>query len=165
MPDRRPIEDLDMLHQRPTCLMETRRRPQHAKSETDMPDQRPIEDQHAPLVTDFPHRRLSCLIRDPSETSTCFIGDPSKTDMPHRRPIWNRHAPSDTHRRQTCLLVSDEACQGLRSGMSVSGGSPIRYVGLQWVSDEACRDLWWIFDNNNFFVNSKNCFYTTNQIF
>ena len=28
---------------------------------------------------------------------------------------------------------------GLQLGMSVSSGSPIRHVGLQWVFDEACR--------------------------
>ena len=37
MPDRRPIRDLDMLHQRPIG-------DRHAPSETDMPDRRPIGD-------------------------------------------------------------------------------------------------------------------------
>ena len=121
MTDRRPIEDLDMLHQRTACLIrdlsktstcfigdrhawsETHQRPQHATSETNMPDRRPIKDRHAPMVTDIPHQRLTCLIKNLSETSTCFIGDPSKSNMPHWRPIWNRHAPLETHKRPTCL--------------------------------------------------------------
>ena len=45
------------------------RRPRHAKLENDMPDWRPIEDRHAPLATDIPHRRLTCPIGDPSETN------------------------------------------------------------------------------------------------
>ena len=63
------IGDLDMLHRIPTCLigdplktstcfigdrhawLETHRRHRHAKSETNMSDWRPIEDRHAPSVS------------------------------------------------------------------------------------------------------------------
>ena len=112
---------LDMLHRRPTGMIgdpsetstcyigeqhvwsKTHRRLRHATSITIMHDRRPIKDQHSPSVTDIPHRRLTCLISVSSETSTCFIGDPSETNMPHRRSIWNRHAPSETHCKPTCL--------------------------------------------------------------
>ena len=127
-------------------LWETNQRPRHAKSETNMSDRRPIKDLHAPVVTDIPHWRPTYLIGDPSETSKCFIGDPSETDMPHRRPIWNQHAPWETHWIPTCLSVSDEACWGLRwvsdqawlspvvlwSGKLVSNGSSMKQVGLWW---------------------------------
>ena len=52
-------------------------------------------------------------IRDPLETSTCFIREehaPSETNMPHQRqtrPIWDLHAPSETdlpHWRPTCPI-------------------------------------------------------------
>ena len=120
-----------------------------------MPDHRPIKYQHALLVTDIPHRRLTCLIGDPLETWACFImvthlqltcpiRDPSETDLPHQR--------------STCLWVSDEAFWGL---WWVSNGPPIRHVirwwfsdqtywspmGLWWsmsVSDEACWGLRWV---------------------
>ena len=69
--------------------------------------QRPIGD---PSETD--------MFGNPSETSTCFIGDrhasskthrkptcltrdPSATDMPDRRP---RHVSSETHLKPTCLI-------------------------------------------------------------
>ena len=87
--------------------------------ETDMPDQRPIGDQHAS----------------------------SETHMLDQVPIGYQHALAETHWRPACLIidpqeihilprvglrsgisVSDEACRspmGLRSGMSVSDGSLI----------------------------------------
>ena len=40
------------------------------------------------------HRKPSCLIRDPSETSICYIVD--------------RHAGLETHRRQPCLRDTSE---------------------------------------------------------
>ena len=43
-------------------------------SETDWPDPRPIKD--------ISKTHLGYLIGNPSETLTCFIGDPSDTDMP-----------------------------------------------------------------------------------
>ena len=51
---RRPIGDPSETHWRPTCLIGD-------LSETDMPRQRPIEDQHASSET---HRRPTCLIGD-----------------------------------------------------------------------------------------------------
>ena len=39
------------------------------------------------------HRRPTCLIGVPLETSTCFIGN---LDKLYWRPICNRHAPSET---------------------------------------------------------------------
>ena len=108
----------------------------------------PIGDQHSWSET---YRRLTWLIRDPSETDMCSCrpAGPSETDMPHRIltcSIRDRHAPSETdmpvesHRRS--LWIVDHACQsamehvtfrwvmlsspmGLRSGMSVSRWSPI----------------------------------------
>ena len=47
-------------------------------SETDMSDQRPtclIEDQNAWLENKMPGRRPTCLIKNPSETLTCLIRD------------------------------------------------------------------------------------------
>ena len=75
MPVRRPIEGLNVLHRRPTCLIgdpsktltcynrdqhawsETHQRPWHASLETDLLDPRPIGDQH-------------------------ICGDPPETNMP-----------------------------------------------------------------------------------
>ena len=50
----------------------------------------------------------------------------------------------------------------LQPSMSVSDESLIRDVGLRWVSDEACRGLpsyMSVSDTNNIFVNSKNSSY------
>ena len=52
----------------------------------------------------------------------------------------------------------NEACRssmGLHSGISVSDGSPIRNVGLRWVSDGSPIGLRLVSDNNNIFMNSK----------
>ena len=80
------------------------------------------------LLLSETHRRPTCIIGDPLETSTCFIGDryapsetvmldwrpirdrsvPSETNIPFWRPIGERHAPLETdmpvktHRRPTC---------------------------------------------------------------
>ena len=129
----RPIGDQSETHRRPTCL---------------------IRD---PLETKMPDRRLKYL-----------IGDPSETNKPHRRPIKDQHASSDTHmldrrpiedqhassetvmpqwrpRHVGLRWASNETCRslmGFQWDMLVSDGSPIRHVGIQWVSD-----------NNNIFVN------------
>ena len=152
-----------------------------------MPDRKPIRN------LDMPHRRLTCL-----------IGDPSETDIPDRRPtypIGDQHVPSETdmpvetHRSPTCLLTpigimthivkftyfsilkkckdSNQACwslMGLRLGMSVFNGLSIRHVCFRWFSDEACRGLRSgmsvsdrssfresVSDYNNSFVNSPYC--------
>ena len=99
---RRPNRDPSQTHRRPTCLIGD-------PSETDMPDRRPIGDQNSRSEThprptcligdlyvssenDMPHRRPTCLIRNPSEIDMpdwrpiCLIGDPLETDMPDRRP-------------------------------------------------------------------------------
>ena len=89
----------------------------------------------------FGVHEIIIIIGDLSETwrrPTCLIWDQSETDMPLRRPI-GYLAPS----------VSDGACRspkGLWPGMSISNGSPIRHIGLRWVSD-----------SNNIFVNSNLC--------
>ena len=93
------------------------RRLWNATLEIDMPDWRPIKDRHAPLVTDIPHRRLTCLIGDISETSTCrWVSDQVclspvvlRSGMLVSSGSPNRH-----------VGVSNKACQGLRSGMPVS---------------------------------------------
>ena len=125
MPDRRPIEDLNMLHRRPTCLIGDldilHRKPicligdpletstcyiedwhawsvTHQKLDmlhwrTDMPDRRPIND------LNILHQRPTCLIRDPSKTSTCYIGGRHAWSEINQRPtcpIGNWHSPSET---------------------------------------------------------------------
>ena len=129
MPDRGPIEDLDMLHRRPTC-----------PSETNMPDRRAIGDRHAP-----------------SET-TCLIGDPQKTDMPHQRttyPIGDQLAPSETDmpaesnwnlntlylniRVNIYLLIYIHV--GLRWVVNQACQYPMGHISFRWVSDQACRSL------------------------
>ena len=133
----------------------------------------PFGDWHAWSKT---HRRLTCLIRDQSET-----------DMSDRRPFGDQYAWSETApgqdiisygfpmwhvslrwvsaeacwspKRHVCprwgMSVSDEAIQspmGLRWGMSVSDGSLIGHAGL-WggmsVSDGSPMrhiGLWWVSD-------------------
>ena len=103
------------------------------------------------------HRRRTCLIGDPSETSTCFIED--------------RHAWSDSHTRPACLRSPIEILThislniylfwctfclfiyfGIMKGliqepsMSIYGGFFIRHVGFIWVSDEECQGLCWVSD-------------------
>ena len=61
--------------------------------------------------------------------------------------IGDQHAWSETHQRLTCLIKDPlnmlehafRSPMGLQSDMSVSDGSPIRHVGIRWVSDGACR--------------------------
>ena len=84
------IGDLDMHHLRDM----PDRRPRHASSKTNMPDRRPTKDRHTPLVTDIPHRRLTCLNGDLNMLQlvthlkmACPVGDPSETNMPHGKPI------------------------------------------------------------------------------
>ena len=107
-----------------------------------MPDRRHIGN----LGVDMLHRR-----------PTCLIGDPSETDMPHRRPTYLLSLIGiSTHLNilffiyfllnYICILEQYiGACRlqmsirlsmwmslmGLRSGMSVSDGSPL---GLRWIS-------------------------------
>ena len=70
------------------------RRPQHASSETFMPDKRPIGN------LDMLHRRPTCRIGDPSETtmSERHIRD---VDMLHRRLTCRTGDPSET---LTCCI-------------------------------------------------------------
>ena len=99
------------------------------------------------------HRTPICLIGDPSDTSTCFIGDPSDTDMPqYIIPIYiNKKKVYKNKIIFKCVEISIRLRRhfGLRWGMSVSDGSPMRRVGLQWgrsVSDELFRGLRWVSD-------------------
>ena len=123
-----PIGDLLETHRRPTCL--THLRPWLASSETNMPNWRPkcsIEDWHA-----------------------CLSAESNRDSNIHMCLRLGMH----------CILVSDKECWspmghvgfkrvsyeaywGLRSGMLVFAGSPIRHDGLRWVSN-----------NNNIFMNS-----------
>ena len=109
---------------RPTCMIRD-------PSETNMSDQRltclirPIGNCHALSETDMPDQRLTYLIGDwhagsetdmPDRRRTCLIRDQHAwldTNMPNWRPIWKQHA-----------------------WLNVSNGSPIRHVGLQWVSNQ-----------------------------
>ena len=133
MPDCRSSGDLDMLHQRPTCLIEDL--DICTTSETDMPDRRPMKDlnmlhwrptcligEWRPIEDlDMLHRRPTCLTGDPSKTSTCFIGHQHDWSENHRRPwhaklevnmpdwrhIEDRHVPLVTdipHQRLTCQI-------------------------------------------------------------
>ena len=102
-------------------------------------------------------------IGDPLKTyrrPTCLIGD---LDMFHLRlicPIGDRHALSETDLpaeynqnfntfKYSCFYIS--FCLFIYIGivywgMSVSERSPMKHVGL-----------WWVSDNNNIFLNSYNC--------
>ena len=76
-------------------------------------------------------------IRDLLETHrrpTCVIGDPSQINMPDWRPISDQHATSETDMSDRRPILVGKTY--------ISYGSPIRHVGLQWVSDEACRSTW-----------------------
>ena len=100
MPDQRPIRDLNILHQRLTCLIGDPSKFSICY----------IED------LDMLQRRPTCLIRDPSEISTFFIRDQhawsethqrtryatSKTNMPDWRPIKDLNM---LHQRPICLIV------------------------------------------------------------
>ena len=96
-------------------------------------DRRPIQDRHVISET---HQRPTCMIRARHawRRPTCLIGDRNawwETQMPDGRPI------GDT----TCLIGDWHAWSKTHwhawSSRSVSDGSPIRHVGLQWVSYQA----------------------------
>ena len=114
-----------------------------------MPDRRPIGDRHGGSKT---HRRTTCLIGDQSETSTCFIGNPS--------PMEHVSLDGTPIRHFGLQWVSVQACQ-----------SPIGHVGLRWsMSRSPIRHvvLPCVYDNNNIFVNSiwsrNRIFKTTNGV-
>ena len=92
---RRTIGDPSEMHWRPTCRLETHRRPICLIGD--------------PSKTDMPHWRLTCLIGDPLWTNMphwrpiCLIGDP----YADRRPIKDGNTSSETKRNtyltQGCL--------------------------------------------------------------
>ena len=167
MLDQKPIGDLDMLNWRPTCLIRD-------PLKTNMPHRRstcPIGDRHAPSKTDMPQQKPTCPIGDqhaPSETDM-----PVET---HRRPTslripiriqthlfkyynfyihfaylnWNNVR---TLIRHVSLWLGIYIYQslikhvGLQPRMSVFNESPMGHFGLQWVSDEVCRGLRWVYDH------------------
>ena len=127
---------------------------------TNMPDRRPIRD------LDMPHRRPICL-----------IGDPSETDM-HVESNWNFNTFKYSYFYKLFayvytyigiiywgMTISDGSPI---NHIEVSHGSPIRCVGLRWVSNQACWSpmglwssmlvydgspmrhvgLWWVFDRS-----------------
>ena len=138
-----------------------------------MPDQRPIGNQDAYSET---KRRSTFLIGDPSETHrrpTCLMGDPSETDMPDQRPIVT-YMPD---RRLTCL-IGDRLWAIY---VFLIYGSPMRHVGLQWVSNQACRSpmglwstcrslivFWWFSDRSPIIIlfswTHKNHLYSKDDI-
>ena len=116
------IGDLSETHRRPIgdshAWSETHQRPQHASSETYMPDWRP----------------------------TCLIGDPSQSDMTHRRPTCLRSQIGiSTHLNIIIfiyflliyiywnnILGSCEFQMGLRWSLLRSS---IRHIRHWWISD------------------------------
>ena len=124
---RRPIGDVCMLHWRP----------RHASPETKMHDRRPIGSRYATWETGMSDWRpindlnmlswrLTCLITDPSKTSTCYIGEQHAWLETHQRqtcPIRNWHFPSETNMPDKIPIRDLDML--LLSGKSVSNGSPI----------------------------------------
>ena len=103
------------------------------------------------------HRRPTCLIGDPTENSTCFIGDniphqrrtcligdPSETDMPAES---NRNFNKFKYSHFIYILLIYIGI--IYWGMSVPDGSPMKHVE---VPDR--RSGMSVSDNNNIFVNS-----------
>ena len=116
-----------------------------------------------PSETEMPDRRPICLIRDSSETSTCFIKDPSETNMPHWRLtcIVYKYAKSIYKKvRLNKYLISEcimQACVFDESPQACQ--SPMGHVGVWWGSDLACRSPMSLrsgmsVSDNNIFVNS-----------
>ena len=81
------------------------------------------------------YRRPTCLIGDLSESSTCFIRDQHsqlETDIPHQRPTFPIGDQLPWWETDMPLLNMLMYPFGLRSGMLLSDGSPIRHVCLWW---------------------------------
>ena len=117
------------------------------------------------------YRRPTCLIRDPSKNSTCINGDwhtPSVTNIPARRPIGDQHTPSETDMPSDsnrnfntfkysyfyilfCLFIYIGI---IHWGTSISDGSPMKHVNVSYESPIRHVGLRWVSDNNNIFVNS-----------
>ena len=165
MPDRTPTclirgqhasAETNMPQQRPTCLSGD----QHSWSQTHQSPTCLIGDPYALLET---HWRPTCLIGDPK-----YISCPGSVSYQAcRSPMgyWSGRLDGSLMRHVGLRWVSDEACRslmGLRWGMSVSDeacrspmrhvrlrwgmsvydGSPIRQVGLWWVSDRIFVNSW-----------------------
>ena len=104
MPIRRPIGDVDMLHQRPTCLIgDTLKFNLHnwRPIRDNMPHRRPIGD------LNMLHPRQKYLIADPLETLECFIWDGHAWSETQWRP---RHASLETHLKPTCPIKDQQTC-------------------------------------------------------
>ena len=102
---------------RPTCLIGD-------QLESNIPDRRPVGDQHASSET---HQRPKCLIKEQHASSethwrlTCLIGDSWETNMPDQRPIGGIHASLETD-------MSD--WRPTLGKINISYGSPMRHVGF-----------------------------------
>ena len=120
-----------------------------------MPDQTPTC-----LIRDLSetHQWLTCTIKYPLESLTCFIGNLSETNMPHQRLACLIKNPLDTdmninkHKVYKIIIFKYTLCEFQldSAGMSVSDGSPqacrylMGHVCLWWGMsdyDEACRSM------------------------
>ena len=110
-------------------------------SETDIPDHRPIRDT---AETDMSDQRPIGDLDMPHRPPICPIRDQyalSETELPHRRPICLfRQACRSPIRHIGLQWVSDEACRGLRSGMLVSKRSPIIII-FSWTQNVICNSV------------------------
>ena len=132
---------------RPTCLIGDK----HYSSE-------PILGKHASSEI---YKRLKCLVWDPSNMSV-YNGSPICQVSIQSDRLVSNHAcwsPIMHVGLQSCMLVSNHACWSpvmhvvsdlaccLQWGMTVFDGSPIKHVGLGWLSEQACwslMDFWWV---------------------
>ena len=145
MLDRRSIGDLDMLHRNPMWLIGD-------QSKFDMPigDRKArlktIWDRNVPLETDLPYRTPTCTIGD---RNACK--NPLKTNMLAES---NRNFETYVFKYihvflyTFCLFIYISVSNGssirhvsLQWGMSVLYGSLIRHIGLRWVSDKSPMGL------------------------
>ena len=127
---RRPIGDRDTWSEDnipcrwPSCLIGD-------PSETDILDWRPIEDRHACGVqSEFKYIYLNILIF--IYILLIYIGWCKESIITHVNLRWVSDQPCRSPMGLQLSLSSSP--MGLRSGMPVSDGSPIWYVGLRWVS-------------------------------
>ena len=132
-------------HRRPNCLIrdlsKTHRTPRHASSETKMPTWRPVGED-MPVETHRQPTSLWSLLKIQTHLFkyTYFYIIFSFLNGNNVR-ILIRHVSLWFY-----IYV------GLQPRMSVSNESPMGHVGLQWVSDEACRDF-----RSDMLVSDKAC--------
>ena len=142
-------------HRRPTCLirdpLETHQRPQYASLEFDSyVGLRWVSNKECRFQMGFP---WGMLVSDGSPTGHAifrWVTNWSMLRSPFRHVSlrWGMSVTNGVCRSlvglRSGMLVFDEACRGLRSGISLRwcmSRSPIRHLRLRWVSDRSPMDL------------------------